>query len=711
MTLLEKTLPVERLNPVALAEGNAKKPVYRMHKWWARRLGSVFRMLALAAFAPAQQSEDELWRAFSEGADLRGKVVLDPFMGGGTTVVEALRLGCKVVGVDINPVAWFVTKQEAEPVDLAALDAAFQHLDRTAGARIRQFYRTRCPAGHEAEIMYAFWVKVAECEGCGERVRLFPNHELSRREAAQVSCCPRCLGIVETPGYDPHTRCPHCGETFDPRGGPAGRGRYRCTACGTEGKVLDAVRRRGGPLEEEPHALEGWCGDCGRFFKRWDAGDLRVWEQARRECEAREEALPFPRQAITTEGRSDPRPVNHGYTHFRDMFNARQLLCLSLLLEEILRLPDGNVREMMLAAFSDCLDTNTTFCKYEVGWHKISPFFGLHAYHPIERPTENNVWGTHFGRGTFVKCYRKVRAAKAYCEAPYERLPDGNGGRLSKRTGDERIAGVMVADFAALRRTEHAALLRCGSSERLDFVPDGSVDLVLTDPPYFDNVQYSELADFFYVWLRQALRERYPWFEPESAGHPREILKNDRLGKTADFFNAGLGRVFAECGRVLKDEGLLVFTFHHNRVWAWEGMARLLLEAGFYVSACPIVRSEGKSGYHSSAGNIKYDTVLVCRKRPHGTGRGKGRRPPESTALEAAILADAQAWARRTLASGMSLGDGDVFTILLGKTLQHATMAVAGLANGNGAGEVWAVAGAGTHGQEAKPLHEGSDAG
>jgi len=78
------------------------------------------------------------------------------------------------------------------------------------------------------------------------------------------------------------------------------------------------------------------------------------------------------------------------------------------ILEEILKIPDTNIRELMLIAFSDCLDANSMFCKYEIQWHKISLFFGLHAYHPIERPTENNIWGTEYGRGTFIKCFEKV---------------------------------------------------------------------------------------------------------------------------------------------------------------------------------------------------------------------------------------------------------------------------------------------------------------
>jgi len=665
---IERDLPIEQINPVALAEGNSKKPVYQMHKWWARRLGSVFRALILGTFTPAKESET-LWQKFCDGANLQGKIVLDPFMGGGTTVVEALRLGCKVIGVDINPVAWFVTKKEIEPVDLKALEDAFRQLEQTVGQVIKRYYRTRCPKGHEAEVMYFFWVKVAKCRQCGARVRLFPDYELSKRNHAYVCVCRRCLQIITTSGYSPKTQCPECGEVFDPKKGVVGRGFFQCPFCGERQKVLDAIQRKGTRLETELHGLEGFCDLCGRFFKRVDEADIALWQEAKSEFERRKEHLLFPNQAIPTEGRSDPRPVNHGYTHFWQMFNERQLLCLSLLLEAILRLPDPNIREFLLLAFSDALDANNMFCKYEVEWHKVSVFFGLHAYHPIERPTENNVWGTAYGRGTFVKCYEKVLKAKRYCQQPYERLTDLRGKRFSKTTGMEKIEGHLVSNFDELLSTERAALLRCQSAEDLSFLPDGSVDAVITDPPYFDNLQYSELADFFYVWLRLGLKDAYPWFEPEYSSHQRELVQNEKLGKTVDFFREGLKRVFAECYRVLKEDGLMVFTFHHSKTWAWAALANALIQSGFYISKSHIVRSEGKSGFHSSEGNIRYDAVLVCRKQPFPNTECDWH------SLRDHILDEAAECLERTVQSGMSVSAIDVFTIVMAKTIEHGTKA------------------------------------
>ncbi|MEW6274217.1 MAG: DNA methyltransferase [Bacillota bacterium] len=477
------------------------------------------------------------------------------------------------------------------------------------------------------------------------------------------------MQVIENDEYSPRTKCPECNETFDPRRGISGKGAFTCPECGSQQRILDAVKQNGRRLDVELHALEGYCPVCDRFFKRVDKNDLALWEKAKVEFEKHKDNLLFPRQKIPAEGRSDPRPVNHGYLYFWEMFNERQLLCLGRLLEAIIKIPEQNVRELLLIAFSDCLDANNMFCKYEVQWHKISLFFGLHAYHPIERPTENNVWGTKYGRCSFIKCFEKVKRAKIYCQHPYERLAGNNHRRLSKYTGDECISGKIVNTFSELTRIGQAALLRCGTSENLSFLPDKSVDAVITDPPYFDNVQYAELADFFYVWLRIALKDLYPWFEPETSQRENEIIQNEKLGKTTEFFSKGLSAVFRECNRVLKDEGLLIFTFHHNKIWAWESIGKILLDTGFYISATPVVRSEGKSGFHSSSGNIRYDCILVCRKRPAPWFETNW------THLKEHILKDVISWARKTLQSGMLVNEVDVLTIIMGKTIEYYTKA------------------------------------
>jgi adenine-specific DNA methylase len=122
---IEESFPIVEINRLAIPERNSFKPIYQMHKWFARRASSVFRAILLGALKPAGTDiMQEFYRNHTNDPDTDGRLLLDPFMGGGTTIVEALRLGCRVVGVDLNPVAWFIVKTEVEPVDVAELRGA-----------------------------------------------------------------------------------------------------------------------------------------------------------------------------------------------------------------------------------------------------------------------------------------------------------------------------------------------------------------------------------------------------------------------------------------------------------------------------------------------------------------------------------------------------------------------------------------------------------
>ncbi|WP_143299100.1 DUF1156 domain-containing protein, partial [Candidatus Brocadia sapporoensis] len=153
MRAIEDSFPIVEINRLAVPERNAFKPIYQMHKWFARRASCVFRAILLASMKPAGTDiMEEFYKDHTNDPDTNGVKILDPFMGGGTTVVEALRLGCHVTGIDLNPVAWFIVRTEVEPVDIDRLRDAFKRLEerktctgKSVKEELLSHYKTECP--------------------------------------------------------------------------------------------------------------------------------------------------------------------------------------------------------------------------------------------------------------------------------------------------------------------------------------------------------------------------------------------------------------------------------------------------------------------------------------------------------------------------------------------------------------------------------------
>ena len=246
------SFPFEFVSELAEMESWRKevyRPIYHIHKWWAKRLGSVFRAVLLGSALPETEI---LAEAFYRRHDFSGVTVFDPFMGSGTTVGEAHKLGFTAFGRDINPVACESVRVALGPMDRDAILAAFAQLAAGVGERIRRLYRTADEAGHTCDALYFFWVKVVPCPACSAGVDLFPSYIFARnaypgRKPEVRVYCPACAGIFSANVNDTRALCPHCRHDFDLHSGPAAGATATCQKCQHSFPIAKTVTALGHP--------------------------------------------------------------------------------------------------------------------------------------------------------------------------------------------------------------------------------------------------------------------------------------------------------------------------------------------------------------------------------------------------------------------------------------------------------------------------------
>ena len=279
--------------------------------------------------------------------------------------------------------------------------------------------------------------------------------------------------------------------------------------------------------------------------------------------------------------------------------------------------------------------------------------FSHHILKPERTPIEANVWGTPKSSGSFSTLFpsRLLRAAQ-YQSCPTE---------VNGRSGDARVCSPAFTGQIEPQWPTHGALeprgvyLSCGDSS-VSGLPSGCIDMVVTDPPFFDNVHYSELADFFFAW-QQTNRPSKPT-QASTTRHPSEVQDTD-----ANRFAAKLQAVFQECHRVLKDDGLLVFSYHHSRSDGWSALASAILDAGFVVVNSHPVKAEMSVATPKSQAKepIQFDIVIVCRKREAAT--------PEPCGSKSDATASAQEKLHRLQAAGFTLSRNDRRIVQYGQLL------------------------------------------
>jgi putative DNA methylase len=445
------------------------------------------------------------------------------------------------------------------------------------------------------------------------------------------------LRLLEVRGTLPEqVTCPETGITFytDHRGGTVPKkSTFACASDGSPNDVLTAIRATNKIGPQAAYVIQGFSPNrqaqgqpySGRFFSA--ANDPRRYNASVAEWEARKSTdlqdfwptseLPF---GFMTHMNNGGLP-NHGYTHWWKMFNPLQLLVHAQILRSIVSSSaDRGVKECVLGGFQQYLRNQVMFTIWNTVADKLEPMFSNSNFHPKATTVEGAVF-SKLGRGNWKACAEGVVEGAEWAQNPWEPvatamleqiapgLSNGVSGKSSKVELPDKVCG-------------HHNLI-CGSATELRGIEAASLDAVITDPPFGGLLHYSELSDFFYVWLRLALRKDYPdLFEPEYVPKALEAVAN--RARQPDDSDAFYQRILTDCWReayrVLKPGGILAFTFHHSEDEPWVSVLQSLFDADFYLEATYPIRSDETKGEGAAPGTfgsqtIEYDIIHVCRKR------------------------------------------------------------------------------------------------
>lgn len=459
------------------------------------------------------------------------------------------------------------------------------------------------------------------------------------------------IRMLEVRGAMPdEVTCPETNITFAPKKGTVPKkSHYACAACGTVQDVLTTIKATGKTGPMAAYAVQGYApkrdvaGKAygGRFFAAYDAAHVRQYDAAFAEWEARKDSdlkdywprseLPF---GFMTHMNNGGIP-NHGYTHWWTMFNPRQLLVHTQLLKAIATIGeyDWSVREFVLGSFQNYLRNQSVLAFWHINKDHFVPAMSNNNFHPKSTLVEVGVFSP-MGYGPWSSCVPALLESRNWATQPWEAVS-----AESLKRKDAVLAGGISGKSEKVFPGDpvKGADVFCGSSTELAKVADASLDLVITDPPFGGLLHYSELSDFFYVWLRLALKSRYPeYFTGDYTPKSLEAVAN-RAREPEDpdgFYQRLLTQCWREAHRMLKPSGILAFTFHHSEDEPWVAVLESLFDAGFYLEATYPIRSDETKGEGAKPGTfgsqtIEYDIIHVCRKRteePKPVSWGRMRR-------------------------------------------------------------------------------------
>lgn len=522
-------------------EAKGHTAVYKMHKYFARRPHNVFSYLIESYTQP-------------------GDIVLDCFCGGGVTLFEGLALGRKVVAVDLNPLATFISDCQTTTVSVEEYKKVLSEVRDDVKKLTKRFYTTACRRCNDnAEVRWYELAYYVTCETCGSRTLLANDLKFVSDEK-----------VIN--------------------------GRYACQHCHAPVTAVDAPR-----AGHELLSVTYRC-NCtpGRQTARADDNDKELMSlfNERFDKLIEDYELWYPQDEIPAEWDRQKEDCLHrkSVRTFADLFTRRSLFFNAYLLQCFQRyrgrVPD-DLYKMLLFTFSAIIRHTNVMTISTGNWMDGRPVsWAKHAYWIPNQFVEVN--------------------PLEYIDKRRDAIVAGLQFQQRKLRNVRR-----VDSFSQLVSGEGTHVIWTRSSEDL-CIPDASVHAVITDPPYGSNVQYGELSHYWLVWLRNELGLDESLFSLD-----REVLvqrKTQADGhKDYQHYLEGLRMVFAECYRVLKPGGVLVFTFNNKDMKAWYAVTRAAIDAGFHLDERGVVYQEPIENYRNTAhtryaGSLHGDFIYTFRK-------------------------------------------------------------------------------------------------
>lgn len=509
----------------------------------------------------------------------------DPFGGGGSIPLEASRLGLEVGTGDLNPAAAILlrTMLKTLPAASPAVLDVFRDVVQRAVEWARLQSLAWYPAYAEESVGAVLWAWNIDCPYCGDAFPLISNPLLSDAQDIGVRLVPsggRWRSVLGKADEGMAT---------------VAKGTATCPGC--QSRIASSALmelRKSGRMTEMPYALATNRPGGGRTY----CADVKI------EVDARPDTAKGAPEAL---GLSlDPNGVRHlwamayGVESVSDVFSSRQT-------------------DQLLGVMTYLRDSSAEAAR-DLGDEDRAALEVLVALLAVRLSLYNSRHSWWQGKGDFP-AQTFVRQALSmvwnYCEIPPS--SEQAGGILSAGHWIETAARPLIGRGALAPTT-----IWCGPADQQP-LPDGSVDLVVTDPPYFDSITYAYLSDVFYPVYRYMLRESLAWSEmvaPTSSPREREAIVDRPHAsvvspKDADHFREVMSASFMECRRVLRRNGQMVVMYGHKKEAAWETLLEAIARAGFsVVDAVELASERGAKFQHGKVDHLEDSVALICRPSP-----------------------------------------------------------------------------------------------